>query len=92
MSDISFKDLSEEDVKVASEKLSEFACYVLCLPRSRLKEVKLFDMTELNNKTGLEFIWDPPLSEEQNSRLFEVLKIVNTLLGGSELQKIDKEA
>jgi hypothetical protein len=82
---LSYKDLPQEMQQAAADNLGDIVCGILNIPRERLKEVQHFDATELGNKTGIIFLFEPELTEEENKKFEAALEVVNKLAGGRPL-------
>ncbi len=83
---LKYEDIPPELQQAAVDNLGDIICnLILNIPRGRLKEIKHFSATELGNKTGLEFVFDPVLTEEESKILNRGLDAINALAGGRPL-------
>jgi hypothetical protein len=79
---LKYEDIPPEQQQAAADNLGDIACLILKAPRGRLKEVRHFSATELGNKTGIEFVFDPELTEEESEILNRGLDLLNAMAGG----------
>lgn len=83
---LKYEDIPPELQQAAVDNLGDIICnLILNIPRERLKEIKHFSATELGNKTGIEFVFEPELTEEEDKTLKRGLETVNALAGGRPL-------
>lgn len=68
----------------AEEKMAELLCMLLEVPRSRLKMLKLFDGTAIEEgRTGMDFKFEPELTQVEEKKLQSMFRKLNTFLGAS---------